>query len=75
MYGLALLAVIVVVLVGTAWSPIFAVIIAVPAFIAFLAYAGFRRRADEGAASAPQVPNTTPDKASERAGMWGEKEA
>jgi hypothetical protein len=36
-----------VILIGAFWSPIFAVIIAVPLFALFLAYVGISRRADQ----------------------------
>ncbi|HWO15576.1 MAG TPA: hypothetical protein VNM89_02560 [Solirubrobacterales bacterium] len=47
MYVIPILAFALVIAIGTAWSPIFALIIAVPLFVLFLAYVGFSRRADE----------------------------
>ena len=75
MYAIPIVVLTVVILVAAFWSPIFAAIIAVPAFIAFLAFVGFARRADEVETPQEGIPNMSEDKAPERAGMWGEKEA
>lgn len=47
MYVIPIVALTLVIVIGTAWSPIFALIIAVPLFLIFLAYVGFSRRADQ----------------------------
>lgn len=75
MYAIPIFVLAVVVLVAAFWSPIFAAVIAVPAFIAFLAFVGFARRADEVETPQEGIPNTSEDRSPERAGMWGEKEA
>jgi len=75
MYVIPIIALVILVAIGTAWSPIFAAIIAVPLFVCFLAFVGFSRRSDEIEGPGADVPNTSEDKASERAGVWGEKEA
>jgi uncharacterized membrane protein len=62
---------------GVLASPIFALIIAVPAFLAFLAYVGTRRRADERQAEATAGdPADAPqqERAPGRGGIWGERE-
>ena len=70
MYAIPLLAIVVIALIATAWSPILALIVAVPAFVLFLAYVGMRRRADERieppAGSAEKYESDTPK------GIWGE---
>lgn len=57
--------------IATAWSPIFALIIAVPLFVLFLAYVGMRPRADEKVepptGSANKYEDETPT------GAWGER--
>jgi hypothetical protein len=47
MYVIPIVALALVIVIGTAWSPIFALIIGVPLFLIFLAYVGFSRRADQ----------------------------
>jgi hypothetical protein len=75
MYAVPVIVLVILIAIGAAWSPIFAAIIAVPLFVAFLAFVGFSRRADETEDPQEGIPNVTEDKAPERAGMWGEKEA
>ena len=75
MYAIPIVLLIVVALIATAWSPIFALIIAVPLFVVFLAYVGFRPRADEKIESplgeASSSPSSSESDASK--GIWGEK--
>jgi hypothetical protein len=70
MYVIPLLLFVVLAIVAVAWSPIFAVIFAVVGFLAFLAYAGLRPRADEKihppTGSAGKYEDDTPK------GAWGE---
>lgn len=70
MYTIPIAIVIVLALIAVAWSPLFALIIAVPAFLAFLAYVGTRPRADEKldppTGSAGKYEDDTPR------GAWGE---
>ena len=47
MYVVPIIVLAFVIAIGAVWSPIFALIIAVPLFVLFLAYVGFSRRADE----------------------------
>jgi hypothetical protein len=69
-YVIPLAVVIVLALIAVAWSPIFALIIAVPAFALFLAYVGMSRRADEKIESPVGPPRTV--ESDEPKGMWGE---
>lgn len=70
MYAIPLIVIVVLALIATAWSPILALIVAVPAFVLFLAYVGVRRRADERieppTGSAGKYESDTPK------GIWGE---
>jgi hypothetical protein len=60
-------------LIAVAWSPVFALIFFVIGFVAFLAYAGLSRRADEKLA-APERPGRQPQHETEvDTGLWGEK--
>jgi hypothetical protein len=47
MYLMPLVLVVVLTIVAVAWSPAFAVVVAALAFVAFLAYVGFKPRAGE----------------------------
>jgi hypothetical protein len=47
MYVIPVIALALVIVIGTAWSPILALFIAVPLFLLFLAYVGLSRRADQ----------------------------
>ena len=70
MYVIPLVVLGVLALIAVAWSPIFAVIIAVPAFILFLVYIGMSRRSDEKI-EAPTGPRKTVE-SDEPKGLWGE---
>ena len=74
MYVIPLVILVVVALVGVWASPIFAVIIAVPLFGAFLAYVAFAPRADQGTKE-PAVPGQPAQPKSEprTEGAWGER--
>ncbi|HEU5251787.1 MAG TPA: hypothetical protein VFU16_00495 [Solirubrobacterales bacterium] len=62
-------------LIAVAWSPIFALIFFVIAFVAFLVYSGLSRRADEKLAP-PEQPGRQPQhEAQGETGMWGERKA
>jgi hypothetical protein len=73
-YLIPLAILLLVALVGVATSPIFALIVAVPLFGAFLAYVAFAPRADEGTQE-PAVPGqpAQPKSESRTEGVWGEK--
>jgi hypothetical protein len=70
MYTIPIVILIVLALIAVAWSPLFAILIAVPAFLVFLAYVGTRPRADEKldppTGSAGKYEDETPR------GAWGE---
>lgn len=73
MYFIPLALFIVLGMIAVAWSPIFALIIFVPAFIAFLVYVGANRRADEKLAP-PEQPGRQPQHENETpTGAWGER--
>ncbi|HEX5763320.1 MAG TPA: hypothetical protein VFY04_09390 [Solirubrobacterales bacterium] len=59
--------------IAVAWSPIFALIIAVPLFILFLAFVGMRPRADERIESPTGSANKYEDETP--TGAWGEERA
>jgi len=67
-YVIPILALAVVIVIGSFWSPIFAVIVAVPLFVLFLAYVGFSRRADQTAR-----PSSGEPASGEGGGAWGER--
>ena len=64
---------------ATVWTPIFALIIALPLFTLFLVYVGFTRRADEkasaGASGAPESGEGAGPSHGEHSGVWGERRA
>ena len=73
MYFIPLALILFIALIAVAWSPIFAVIIFVIGFIAFLAYAGMNRRADEKLAP-PEQPGRQPQHENDvDTGLWGER--
>ena len=73
MYVIPLVLIVLLALVAVAWSPIFALIFFVVGFVAFLAYAGLSRRADEQLAP-PEQPGQQPQHENETpTGIWGER--
>jgi Sec-independent protein secretion pathway component TatC len=77
-YVILIIALALVIVVSAAWTPLFALIIAVPLFLLFLAYVGFSRRADEKV----DVPERAGGRASREGdsppadgGIWGERRA
>ncbi len=73
MYLIPIALIVLVALIAVAWTPIFALIIFVIGFIAFLAYAGMNRRADEKLAP-PETPGPQPQHEDETpTGIWGER--
>jgi hypothetical protein len=76
MYVVPILVLALVIAVGAVWSPIFALVIAVPLFAIFLAYVGFSRRADEKATGPSGAPASGEGGSEhQHAGIWGEKDA
>ena len=75
MYVIPILAIAALCAIGIAWSPIFALVVAVPAAILFFVFVGLSPRADEtqaGAASQQRVPQRDE---TEDGGIWGERRA
>lgn len=73
MYVIPIVLFIVLALIAVAWSPIFALVFFVIGFVAFLAYAGLNRRADEKLAP-PETPGRQPQHENDvDTGMWGER--
>lgn len=75
MYAIPIALLVLAALIATAWSPIFALIVAVPLFFAFLAYVGFRPRADEKVESPLGESPSRSDGDDSAGGIWGEKRA
>lgn len=73
MYLIPIAAIIVLAVIAVAWSPIFAIVLFAIGFVAFLAYAGMSRRADEELAP-PEQPGRQPHHETEgKTGIWGER--
>lgn len=73
MYFIPIALIILLALIAVAWSPIFALIFFVIGFVAFLAYAGMSRRADEKL-TAPEQPGRQPQHENDTpTGVWGER--
>jgi hypothetical protein len=73
MYAIPIVVLFFLALIAVAWSPLFALIVFVPAFIAFLAYVGMSRRADQKIAP-PQASATGPSHEDDTdTGLWGER--
>jgi hypothetical protein len=70
MYVIPIIVIVILAIIAVAWSPIFALIIFVPAFALFLIYIGTRPRADEKLES----PTGTAGKYEDgtKKGAWGE---
>jgi hypothetical protein len=71
-YVIPIVALALVIAIGTVWSPIFALIVTVPLFLVFLAYVGLGRRADQTASPSSGEPASGEGEAG---GVWGEKRA
>jgi hypothetical protein len=56
MYVVPVIALALIIVIAAAWSPIFALVIAVPAFVLFLGYVGLSRRADQKIPRASGAP-------------------
>jgi dipeptide/tripeptide permease len=70
MYLIPLILIVVLALIAVAWTPVFALIIAVPLFLAFLVYVGMRRRSDETVEPPSAEPKTVESDTPK--GAWGE---
>jgi hypothetical protein len=74
MYVVPILVLAFVIAIGAVWTPIFALIIAVPLFLLFLAYVGFSRRADETVSGPSGAPVSGEGMGEHHGGIWGEKD-
>jgi hypothetical protein len=73
MYLIPIALIILLALIAVAWSPIFALIFFVIAFVVFLGYVGLSRRADEKLAP-PETPGRQPQHENDvPTGPWGER--
>jgi hypothetical protein len=72
MYAIPIAILILAALIATAWSPVFALVIAVPLILVFFAYIGFRPRADEQVKSplGEAAPSTGADRSES---PWGDE--
>lgn len=70
MYVIPIIALALIVAVGAAWSPIFALVVAVPLFLLFLVYVGLSRQADQATPPSSGAPASGEG---ESGGVWGEK--
>lgn len=73
MYVVPIIALALVIAIGAVWSPIFALIIAVPLFLLFLGYVGLSRRSDQRVEPPSGAPASGEGEAEHRGGIWGEK--
>ncbi|HET9184583.1 MAG TPA: hypothetical protein VFN82_00455 [Solirubrobacterales bacterium] len=73
MYAIPIVFIVILALIAVAWSPIFALILFAIGFVAFLAFVGASRRADEKLAP-PERPGRHPHHEDETpTGVWGER--
>jgi hypothetical protein len=73
MYAIPIAAIVLLALIAVAWSPAFALVLFAIGFLAFLAYVGLNRRADEKLAP-PEQPGRQPRHEDETpTGLWGER--
>lgn len=70
MYWLPLLILFILAVIAVGWTPLFAVIIAVPAFVTYLAWVGTRRKSDEQVT--PPTGRATEREDDKPRGAWGE---
>jgi hypothetical protein len=73
MYAIPIVAIVVLALIAVAWSPLFALIIFVPVFIAFLAYVGMSRRADQKITPPQAAAAGSGHEDDTDTGLWGER--
>lgn len=78
MYVIPLIVLAFVIVIGTAWSPIFALVIAVPLFLLYLGYVGLSRQSDRTAAeraSGEPASGEGKGESGDSGGIWGERRA
>lgn len=71
MYVIPIVALALVIAISAVWAPIFALLIAVPLFLVFLAYVGLSRRADQ----TTRRSSGEPASGEGESGVWGERRA
>jgi Sec-independent protein secretion pathway component TatC len=74
MYVIPIIVLAVVIAISAVWTPVFALVIAIPLFLLFLAYVGFSRRADQRATASPSGESASGE-GEAVGGVWGEKKA
>jgi hypothetical protein len=72
MYAIPIALIVLAALIATAWSPLFALLIAIPLFVAFLAFVGFRPRADEKIEAPQSAAGRRTEESDVPKGAWGE---
>jgi hypothetical protein len=70
-YVIPIVALALVIAISAVWAPIFALLIAVPLFLVFLAYVGLSRRADQ----TTRPSSGEPASGKGEGGVWGERRA
>jgi hypothetical protein len=70
-YVVPILVLLFVIAIAAVWSPIFALIVAVPLFVVFLAYVGLSRRSDERMDAPSGEPRS--GEGEPGGGIWGEE--
>jgi Sec-independent protein secretion pathway component TatC len=73
MYVILIGALALVIVISAVWTPIFALIIAVPLFLLFLAYVGFSRSSDERVQAEQSGEPKSGEGDSPSGGVWGEE--
>lgn len=75
MYFIPIIALALVIVIGSVWSPVFALVIAVPLFLLFLGYVSLSRRADQKMPAPSGEPASGEGEAGRTGGggIWGEK--
>lgn len=73
MYAIPIVVLACLALIAVAWTPLFALMIAVPLFVMFLVYVGLRPRADEKLESHAGPPPTHRHEDETHTGLWGER--
>jgi Sec-independent protein secretion pathway component TatC len=72
-YVILIAALALVIVISAVWTPIFALMIAVPLFLLFLAYVGFARSSDEQVQGKQSGEPKSGEGDSPSGGVWGEK--
>jgi len=73
MYLILIGALLFVIVISAVWTPVFAVIIAVPLFLLFLAYVGFARNSEERVRAEQGGEPKSGEGGPPSGGVWGEE--